>query len=381
MLTTIIFSLQRLFTRFFNFWGLSLLWLAPTALFAMSTPLAESPGAAASQTDSSSHAVVLVYHHFADETPASTSIRPQQFERQLDYLEDQGFELLTLGKVIEAFENGEALPEKTLVLTADDAYRSVYTYAFPALQKRGWAMTVFANTQPIEQHYRSHMTWAQLAEMQAAGFEIANHGHTHDTMVRTPDETHQAWSKRLQNDINTAQTLLAEHLPQPPPKLLAYPYGEYSLAVKQKIREMGYVGVSQHSGAINAQSDHGALLRFPVNTEFGGMERFDLITHTRPLPVKTLTPADTLVEQNPPSLTLTFHNAMTQAQQNRLQCFNQQGDSLTLNWNNAQSVTMTQTRPLAPPRNRYACTQQTDDGQFRWFSHLWMLPGFHSVGN
>lgn len=331
------------------------------------------------QADQTNKAVVLVYHHFSDDTPASTSIRPEQFERQLDYLQAQGFEVRTLGQVLQAFDNSVALPQKTLVITADDAYRSVYTDAFPALQKRGWAMTVFANTQPIEQNYRSHMTWAQLAEMQAAGFEIANHGHTHETMVRKPNEPHQAWLQRLNTDIDTAQTLLQTHLPQPVPKLLAYPYGEYTQAVKQHIRTLGYVGVSQHSGAIGPHSDRGALLRFPVNTTFGGMERFALITQTHPLRLKSKAPQDTRVKHNPPTLTLKFHSPMSANQQAQLQCFNQQGQKLQLHWPNPNTVRMTQTRPLAPPRNRYACTQLTGEGTFRWFSHLWLLPGHHGV--
>jgi len=331
------------------------------------------------QADSENKAVVLVYHHFSHDTPASTSIRPEQFERQLDYLQKQGFEVRTLGDVLQAFDNQVDLPQKTVVITADDAYRSVYTHALPALKKRGWPMTVFANTQPIAQNLPSHMTWAQLAEMQQAGFEIANHGHTHETMVRKPDEPYQAWLQRLKTDIKTAQTLLQTHLPKPVPKLLAYPYGEYTQAVKQQIRALGYVGVSQHSGAIGPQSDRGALLRFPVNTEFGGMERFALITHTHPLPVQSMSPSDTLVQQNPPQLTLTFSQPMNEKAQARLQCFNQQGDRLSLAWRDARTVTLSHDRPLAPPRNRYACTQPIGNGQFRWYSHLWMLPGHHTA--
>jgi hypothetical protein len=42
--------------------------------------------------------VVLLYHHFSDTTPKSTSVSPKLFEQHLQYLQDNHFKVLHLAK-------------------------------------------------------------------------------------------------------------------------------------------------------------------------------------------------------------------------------------------------------------------------------------------
>jgi peptidoglycan/xylan/chitin deacetylase (PgdA/CDA1 family) len=72
---------------------------------------------------SANSCVVLLYHHFSDSTPKSTSISPALFAQHLQYLQDNDFKVLKLKTMLERLDNDD-LPNKCVVLTADDAYQS-----------------------------------------------------------------------------------------------------------------------------------------------------------------------------------------------------------------------------------------------------------------
>ena len=112
-----------------------------------------------------SHCVILQYHHFSDQTPAVTSVSLKQFDDHLDYLETHKFNVLPLRQVVHALRNNLALPDRCVSLTVDDAYSSVYQNAFPRLKKRGCPLTVFVNTESVDDCLSSYMTWDQMREL------------------------------------------------------------------------------------------------------------------------------------------------------------------------------------------------------------------------
>ena len=88
------------------------------------------------------HCVVLQYHHFSDDTPAITSVTPEQFQAHLEYLESAKFSVLPLRQVVTSLRQKLELPDRCVSLTVDDAYLSVYQNAMPALIQRKWPLTV-----------------------------------------------------------------------------------------------------------------------------------------------------------------------------------------------------------------------------------------------
>ncbi|MDZ7829868.1 MAG: polysaccharide deacetylase family protein [Halofilum sp. (in: g-proteobacteria)] len=116
-----------------------------------------------------SSGVVLEYHHVAEDTPPSTSVTPATFQRHMDYLADNGFEVWPLPRLIETVRKGGEVPDRTVAITFDDGYRSVYREVFPRLQKRGWPFTIFITTGYLDGGDRNFVTWDQLREMEAAG--------------------------------------------------------------------------------------------------------------------------------------------------------------------------------------------------------------------
>jgi len=337
---------------------LTAIMLAITSLTAQAKP-----------SNSNASAVILMYHHFGDDTPKSTSVTLAQFEAHLEYLANQNFTVWPLSKLIRHWETNQPVPDRTVVLTADDAYKSVYTEAYPRLKALGWSMTTFVNSEPIDRGFGNFMTWQQMREMQTDGFEFANHTHTHSKMRPIEEETEAAMLERVRQEIDTTQQRLdAELGAQNVPRLFAYPYGEYSESAANLIAEMGYVSVAQVSGAVDANMDRRALNRFPMAVNFAKIEDFRLKVNTRPLPLTSVTPWNPIVKDNPPSLTLELSEPVRQ-----LNCFNSRGQALKMNWQTPTSLVIQSEQALRSPRDRYACTAPIGQGRWYWFGHLWII--------
>lgn len=78
-----------------------------------------------------------------------------------------------------------------IVLTFDDGFESVYTYAYPIMKQYGIKGTVFINTDYI--NCPDYMTLDQLRELHDAGWTIANHENQHLSLLSLsrPDQIYQ----------------------------------------------------------------------------------------------------------------------------------------------------------------------------------------------
>ena len=110
-------------------------------------------------------AVVFMYHRFGETSWPSTNIRIDQFEAHLKELSEGGYKVLALPTILSALKRGEELPDKTIALTIDDAYLSVYTAAWPRLKAARFPFTLFVATNPIDANLRNYMNWDQIREL------------------------------------------------------------------------------------------------------------------------------------------------------------------------------------------------------------------------
>lgn len=317
------------------------------------------------------HAVVLMYHRFDESAYPSTSVRLEQFQAHLDYLEEENYTLWSLSQLRHALLEEQPIPPRTVVLTVDDAYLSVYTVAYPMLKARGWPMTVFVSTEASNQQRGDVMRWEQMREMQRHGFEFANHTLSHPHLPRRLDnEDTGAWRTRIRDEIEQAQRDLREHLGSEPPMLFAYPYGEYDSTVAAIVEELGYLAFGQHSGAIGRNSDRLALPRYAMAESWADMERFSLRVRSLPMPLDGFEPWEPrLAEENPPTLHLQLSRSGLSGQIN---CFLGDGTPLDILERQSQGVAVRSPKPLPAGRSRYNCTAPAGDGRYYWFSQQWL---------
>lgn len=322
-------------------------------------------------------AVVLMYHRFGEDAFPSTNIRMDQFEAQLQFLEDGGFQIWPLPKLVSALQSDEAIPDKTVVITIDDAYRSVYEKAFPLLKKRAWPFTVFVSTDAVDNELAGFMSWDQLRELHSNGATLANHTARHDYLIRKKaGEGERDWLQRIRDDVNKAQMRLQKEIgPQvnESPRLFAWPYGEYSAAVADLLQEMNYVALGQQSGAIDKHSDLRALPRYPVNERYGDTSDFAVKARSLALPVLDVEPWDPLVAEDLPPV-MKVRLAESDANLDQLACYFG-GERLEPVWldKDKRVFEVQATGKLPAGRSRYNCTApHRAENRYYWFSHIWI---------
>jgi len=200
-------------------------------------------------------AVVLMYHRFGEDRHPSTSIRVEQFEAHLGHLREGRYTVISLARLLAALD-GDAtdLPDRSVVITIDDAFRSIFEVAFPRFKEYGYPFTVFVATDPVDGGLADYMTWEQMREMQKEGATFANHGAEHVSLIeRGADESEEAWRRRIGTDVARGHKRLDEEL-DALPGAFAYPHGEYDPAVAEVLAEMGYVSFGQQSGAVGPRT-------------------------------------------------------------------------------------------------------------------------------
>jgi peptidoglycan/xylan/chitin deacetylase (PgdA/CDA1 family) len=187
---------------------------------------------------------VLMYHSVSDAPAASTrvlSVRPAEFGAQLCHLRRQGFTGLTFGELGQCRRTAQPFPVRPIVLTFDDGYADLLEEAVPILLEHGFPATVFVTTGWLRDAGRyaaatapgRMLSWAQLAELSAAGVEVAAHSHSHPQLDRIS-------AARLRTELGDSKRLLEDRLGRPVCSL-AYPYGYSSKRVRTVAREIGYL--------------------------------------------------------------------------------------------------------------------------------------------
>ncbi len=323
-------------------------------------------------------AVILMYHNVSSETPASTSVSVEKFTQHMQYLADNQYTVWPLFKTLQHLATGKTIPAKTVVLTFDDAYQSVYEQAFPVLKEKGWPFTVFVTTQYIGEGYTNFMSWQQLREIRQSGGEVGNHSLSHPHFVRRRGaETDQQWRQRIIDEVQQAQTILQQNAVSPI-LAVAYPYGEYSKEVKELLRELGYFGIGQHSGAVSRQTDFQAVPRFPITTGFDDMENFALKVASKNLPVTVLSPDDGIINADVDIPELTLRLQAGDYKKTGLRCYAKGQGRIQHEWlaDEGSVVVVRAKESIRPGRTKYNCTapSASEDNVFYWFSFLWMKP-------
>lgn len=328
-------------------------------------------------TDADADAVAFMYHRFGESDFPSTSVRLAQFEAHLDHLDEAGYTVRSLQWIVDRLAADEPIPDRTIAITVDDAYLSVYRHAWPRLRARGWPLTVFIATDSVDQGLPAYMNWDQVREMHDAGVTFANHSATHGHLVRRDaGESEGAWRDRVTADIGRAQERLVERLGSAP-MLFAYPYGEYDLALAAIVDGLGYVAFGQHSGAIGAYSDRRALPRFPMAEPYAEIGEFRSKAASRALPVIEHAPRDPVVTGAGAAPRLVFRLADSDARLGELACFASGVGRIPVEPVRGKTRTFATRSPEPLPRghSRYNCTAPSaEPGRFYWFSQPWLRP-------
>lgn len=183
----------------------------------------------------------------------------------MEYLAANNYQIIPLAELIDSIKQQQPLPDKTVVITIDDGYRSVYLNAWPILKSFGFPFTVFINAKSIDANHSNYMNWAEILEMDKGGVDIQDHSYSHPHMIDRPagavDEEYQRW---LLEDLGRNSARIYEKTGKKS-RFFAIPYGEYNQQVIQAARQLGYEAVfTQDPGSISQATDLFIIPREPI---------------------------------------------------------------------------------------------------------------------
>jgi peptidoglycan/xylan/chitin deacetylase (PgdA/CDA1 family) len=314
---------------------------------------------------SASSAVIISYHRFGESGYPSTNIKLKQLDAHIKELKSGPYTVLPVTEIIEKLKAKKSLPDRTVGITIDDAYRSIYTEAWPKLKAANLPFTVFISTAHVDHGSIHHLTWNQIREMRAMGVDFGHHSVSHLHMPK-------ATPTSITQEIEFANQRFEKELGLKP-KLFAYPYGEASRTVKNLIKNAGFIAAfGQHSGVIDGTGDFTYLPRFSLNEKFGGMTRFRILANALSIPVRDMTPNDPLITvYNPPAIGFTVRGqlASPKADLSRLSCFLNHDGQGTKSSILGPRIEIRSQEPMPIGRTRLNCTMPTKQGRWRWFGH------------
>lgn len=322
---------------------------------------------------SANHLHAFIYHRFGDQRYPTTNISLTNFSEQMRYLRDHGYQVIRAGEAVTLLRQKKLIPDKTVVLTVDDAYSTFKSGAMPILRQYGFPVTLFVNTDSVGTE--GYLDWNDLRQLIKEGVEIGNHTSTHRSMAeQLQDESVALYRQRLHADLDRAQQALTRELGIAP-QLFAYPYGEYSRLTEQIAEEYGFIGAfAQHSGVIGATDPLFSLPRTPLTGSYATLSQMQQKLAFRPLPVKVIAPFDTLIgQENPPALTLEILDPQLDSQRLRLFINGQPGGTVRRDPQNSRYIIVRGAKALGGGRSKYILTAPgRETGTFYGFTQFWL---------
>lgn len=132
---------------------------------------------------------------------------------------EMGFTSITYDD-LDAWRTGtRALPSHPIMFDIDHPEKSIYYDMWPIMRQYGFKGNLFINTGQMEKLYatgnlelanRNSMTWSELAELAAAGWQIAAHTHSHPNIcdLCLADPT----GERIRWELDTCNAIIHKHL-------------------------------------------------------------------------------------------------------------------------------------------------------------------------
>ncbi len=202
---------------------------------------------------------ILVYHDLgtppASEPYPGLYVSDSDFESEMTWLHQAGYQAVTLDEVMAAWYHGATLPSKPIVITFDNGYIPQATFAPSVMSRYGWPGVLNEIT-------AGHLDNARLSRLLSIGWEIDSHSVSH------PDLT-QISPSALQYQVVASRKFLRNtfHIPA---NSFCYPSSKYNAAVIAAVRAAGYTNATTENPGYATRADPFLLDRFEIE---GGLSQ------------------------------------------------------------------------------------------------------------
>jgi len=222
---------------------------------------------------------VFCYHDVRDNLrdtleswPERSALDTYDLIQQFEWLRESGYHIVSLDAILAARNGGQKLPNKALLLTFDDGYRSTYTRVFPLLKLFNYPAIVSLVGEFMEEtkdgkvlcgnlwvSREQFVTWPQVREMVASGLvEVASHSYSlHKGVTSNPQgsmppaavahiynaqeqryESDADYYARIQADLARNSALIARETGKKP-RVMTWPYSAYNMLCIQAAEAEG----------------------------------------------------------------------------------------------------------------------------------------------
>ncbi len=227
---------------------------------------------------------ILLYHSISDESAPKFKywrVSVAAFKEQMALLASKNYTTLTVSELVAHLSNpGETLPEKTVVLTFDDALCDFYQLAYPSLLKYHIPATLYVPTGYIghtsQWLTRAHLAdypminWDELNEISGNGIECGGHTHTHIQLDLVSKDV-------AYNEITRCKMELEQHL-QRPVATFAYPNGYCGGHVRDLVLQAGFTSACAVKNALSFSGDDTYALARVFITPYMSLTDFEHVT-------------------------------------------------------------------------------------------------------
>lgn len=225
--------------------------------------------------------VVLMYHSIGDNRESFT-VSPIEFERQMKYLREDGFTIVSLGELLHLLKENLPFPPRSVVVTFDDGYDDNYFNAFPILKKYTIPATIFISSALIGEKIFARagsplfvLNNEQIRELLESGLiTIGSHSHYHKKFTHL--------SEQEINDELSASKKILEALTGRKIFAMAYPSGRVNETVEHATQVYFDIACGVKSGKVNHSENLMNIKRNSIDAQvtfeqFKGIAKFGRI--------------------------------------------------------------------------------------------------------
>lgn len=197
---------------------------------------------------------ILAYHELGAVIPNAPypelfTSRPE-FRAEMNWLDDHGYDAVTLAEVEKAWFDGGTLPAKPVVISFDDGYRPQFTFGLPELRRHGWPGVLNVKAEG------SDLYTSNIEAMIAAGWEVASHTINHLDLTTLSDA-------ELRHELVGSRSILRRDYGVPVDNF-CYPSGQFDDRVEAAVKAAGYTAATTEVPGFASREDPYALDRFEM---------------------------------------------------------------------------------------------------------------------
>lgn len=204
---------------------------------------------------------ILMYHSVGPQVEKKSRLKvtPETLERQMRFLRERHYNIITLEEVADLLKDNRKIPAKTIAVTFDDGYKDNYIYAYPILKKYNIPATIFIIVNEVGRPEGDRLSWDEIKAMQSSGLIIFG-SHAIDAEPLVDIRSEAELSRQIFDSKKMLETKLGV-----PVLTFCYASGLFNDHIKELVIKAGYKLAVATKGKRGLYKDLFALKRVRVS--------------------------------------------------------------------------------------------------------------------